>query len=537
MFDPTGRHEGLETARAAEGWSISRFSPPSRLHGANGIRTGADGRIYVAQVPGSKISAIDPDSGRIETICAINGPVTAPDDLVFDDAGNMFVTEITLGRVGMVAKDGSYRVVSGDVPVANPITMHQGRLIVGECFYGGRIMEIDVSTGAQRIILADAPMPNAFSVGADGFLYAPMMAVNEIWRIDLATGAHTVVAGELGVPDSVKFDSKGRIVSTQSASGEVLRIDVQSGAREVLAAIAPGLDNCTFVGERLFVSSISGQVNEILPGGALRSLVHDGLQWPMGLALAEDGALFVADGAYSYLYQANGQSGKMERQSLGFFFTPGHPGFARGVAADGLGRWLVSTANGQVMRWTPANMTSEVVSEGHGLLFGVARTDSGAAVFADAATGRVLCAAGGETQVLAEGLDRPMGIAIAPDGAVLAGEAAAGRLVRITAGGKDTLVDGLAEPQGIAIAGGRVLVLDVGSRELLSFAIDGSDRQVLASGLPVKAPPGITPKLLGGVGTMSGPMQPFAGIAIAADGTVYIAGDADGSVVALRPAD
>lgn len=529
MIDPTGRHEGLETARTADGWNLSRLSPPSRLHGANGIRTGADGRIYVAQVPGSKISAIDPDSGAIQTISAINGPVTAPDDLVFDDAGNMFVTEITLGRVSMLGADGSYRVISGDVPVANPITMHQGRLIAGECFYGGRIMEIDISTGAQRIILADAPMPNAFSVGADGFLYAPMMAVNEIWRIDLATGAHTVVAGELGVPDSVKFDSRGRIVSTQSASGQVLRIDPQTGTREVLATVAPGLDNCTFVGDRLFVSSISGQVNEVLAGGGLRPLVHDGLQWPMGLAIADDGSLFVADGAYSYLYQSDGT-----RRSLGFFFDPGHPGFARGVAADGPGRFLVTTANGQVMRWTPAELVSEVVSEGHGLLFGVARAADGAAVFACGATGRVLSAAGGETQVLAEGLDRPMGVAALPDGALLVGEAAAGRVTRITAGGSDTLADGLSEPHGIAVADGRVLVLDVGTRELLSFDLAGGDRQVLASGLPVKAPPGITPKILGGVGTMSGPMEPFAGIAAAPDGTIYIAGDADGSVLALR---
>jgi hypothetical protein len=81
-----------------------------------------------------------------------------------------------------------------------------------------------------------------------------------------------------------------------------------------------------------------------------------------------------------------------------------------------------------------------------------------------------------------------------------------------------------------------VLVLDTGSRELLSFAPDGGGRQVLASGLPLKAPPGVTPRLLGAVGTMSGPMEPFAGIAVAGDGTVYIAGDAEGSVLALRPA-
>ena len=268
----------------------------------------------------------------------------------------------------------------------------------------------------------------------------------------------------------------------------------------------------------------------MLPGGALRNLVHDGLQWPMGLALADDGALFVADGAYSYLYQADGS-----RRSLGFFFDPGHPGFARGVAADGPGRFLVTTANGQVTRWTPAEQASEVVSEGHSLLMGVARAADGAAVFACAATGRVLRAAGGETEVLAEGLDRPMGVAIAPDGAVLAGEAGAGRVVRITFGGQDTLVDGLAEPHGLAVAGGRLLVLDVGTRELLSFDLAGGDRRVLASGLPVKAPPGVVPKRLGGVGTMSGPMEPFAGLAAAGDGTLFIAGDADGSVLALRP--
>jgi hypothetical protein len=33
----------------------------------------------------------------------------------------------------------------------------------------------------------------------------------------------------------------------------------------------------------------------------------------------------------------------------------------------------------------------------------------------------------------------------------------------------------------------------------------------------------------------SGPQGPFAGIACAADGTLYISADAEGSVLALRP--
>ncbi len=62
----------------------------------------------------------------------------------------------------------------------------------------------------------------------------------------------------------MKFDSAGCIVSTQVHSGQVLRIDPRTGERTVLATLNPGLDNLTFVGERLFVSNFTGEITEIL---------------------------------------------------------------------------------------------------------------------------------------------------------------------------------------------------------------------------------------------------------------------------------
>ena len=47
------------SANVAEGWRLERLTAPSRLFGANGLRTGPDGRIYIAQVTGSQISALD----------------------------------------------------------------------------------------------------------------------------------------------------------------------------------------------------------------------------------------------------------------------------------------------------------------------------------------------------------------------------------------------------------------------------------------------------------------------------------------------
>ncbi|MBH0114650.1 SMP-30/gluconolactonase/LRE family protein [Novosphingobium sp. YJ-S2-02] len=515
-------------ATAAPGWRIERASPPSRLFGANGLRTGADGRIYVAQVAGSAVTALDPDSGAATPICPIDGPITAPDDIAFDSAGNLYATEITLGRVSMLTPSGEYRVVHGDMPVANPITVHQDRLFAGECRMGGRIFELDPAGGQHRQILADVPMPNAFSIGPDGMLYMPIMATNEIWRVDPAGGKPEVIAGDLGVPDSVKFDAKGRIVSTQVASGEVLRIDPVSGAREVLARLAPGLDNCTFVGERLFVSSIPGEVTEILPEGATRSLVGRGLQWPMGLALAGDGSLFVADGGFTYTLPSEGPLAL-----AGFLFSPGFPGFVRGVAHAGENVWVTTNSMGAVMRWDIAAGESTPLSTGHEVLYGVAVGEGDAVAFADGAAGRVLALGNGEAEVLAEGLATPMGVAIASDGSVYASESGGGRVVRCAGSRAETVLDGLGKPQGIAVAGQRLFVVDVERKELVTCDLSGGNRAVIASGLPVKAPPGVRPKLLGGVGDMSGPMVPFCGLAVAGDGTVYVSGDAEGSVLKI----
>jgi sugar lactone lactonase YvrE len=243
----SGRYQATRPVGLASGWVVTRLTQPSRLFGANGLRTGPDGRIYVAQVSGSQISAIDVNSGVIEAISPMGGDIVGPDDLVFDDEGNLYATEITEGRVSVRAPNGATRVLQGEMPVANPITFHDGHLIAGECRMGGRIMELDRNGGAPRMILDNVPMPNAFSVGPDGKLYIPIMGTNEIWRVSLAGGAPEKVAADLGVPDSVKFDSQGFIISTQVHSGQVLRINPSNGERTVLANLSPGLDNSTFV--------------------------------------------------------------------------------------------------------------------------------------------------------------------------------------------------------------------------------------------------------------------------------------------------
>lgn len=531
MLKAQGRNAAGKATRVAEGWAIHRLAPASRLFGANGMRTGADGRIYVAQVAGSQISAVDPDTGEVEVISPMGGPIVGPDDLTFDEHGNLYATEITEGRVTMLSPNGESRVILGDTPVANPITYHQGRLISGECRVGGRVMELDRDGGAPRIILDNVPMPNAFEVGPDGKLYMPIMGTNEIWRVSLDGGEPEVVATDLGLPDSVKFDPQGFIVSTQVASGQVLRVDPRTGEKSILADIAPGLDNCTFVGDRLFISRITGQLDEIVEPGKLRSVIPSGLQWPLDVAIGADGVLFIVDGGFTYSLR-EGEAMKLE----GMLFTPNFPGYSRGADVAASGEFVLTTANGEVTRWLPASAESEVLTSGYDQLMAVQIAPNGAIVFAEYGTGRVHSLEGGTASVLASGLAQPKGVAIGADGAIYVSEAAGGRVVKLSGGRAETVLDSLDKPEGIAVCGEKLFVLDIGTKELIEYDLSGKTRQTIASGLPVGAPEGANPTPLGGVGDMCGPMGNFTGIDVAADGTIYVCGDLEGSVLVLRKA-
>jgi len=532
----TSRAIATQQPSIADGWRLERVTAPSRLFGANGLRTGPDGRVYIAQVTGSQISALDTRTGELGTVSPKGGDIVAPDDVAFDSRGNLYATEVMDGRVSVLDPAGRTRVLRDDLPSANGITVHQDRLFVGECREGGRLMELDPATGALRVILENVPSPNAMEFGPDGLLYFPVLGANAIWRMDPDGGEPECVASDLGVPDAVKFDPQGFIVSTQVASGQVLRIDPRTGERRVLAQLSPGLDNCTFVDDRLLVSNFTGQITEISPDGATTTVLPGGLNWPLDLTVDDGGQLYIADGTFLYAapYPASADG---QLQTVGMLFSPGYPGFVRGVASSGPGELIVTTSGGQVSRYRPAAGETDVLADGFDQLYGVALGPEGV-VFAELGTGRLLSWRSGHVATLATGLRDPVGVAVDAGGALVA-ESGAGRVVRVTGASADTVevvAADLHRPQGICIHDGVLDIVDAGAGAVIRVDLNDGSRRTIASGLPIGPPPGVVPKPLKGMPPFSGPQGPFAGITAGHDGTLYVSADGDGSILALRPA-
>src|SRR6185312_10033317 len=102
-----------------------------------------------------------------------------------------------------------------------------------------------------------------------------------------------------------------------------------------------------------------------------------GLNWPLDLAVGDDGDLYIADGTYLYVVRPDGSL-----QTVGMLFSPGYPGFVRGLAPAGNGEFVVTTSGGQVTRYRPAASESDVLADGFDQLYGIAIGPAGV-VFAE----------------------------------------------------------------------------------------------------------------------------------------------------------
>lgn len=517
----------------ASGWRIERVAGPSPLFGANGMRFGPDGRLFVAQAFGSQVSAIDVSSGVCEPVVPVGGEIVAPDDLAFDSRGILYATEVMSARVSARFPDGSTRVVAHDVPSANGITVERDRIFMDEFRPEGRLFELFPDGRAPRQIARGLPMPNALALGPDGHLYFPAVAAGEVWRVPVEGGLPERFVDGLDHPTAVKFDSRGRLHAVQAGSGEVTRIDLPGRSKTRLAKVRPGIDNFAFSADgRLFLSHfVDGGVAEITADGAERAIVAPGFIGPMGIAVDSDGRVFVADGLSVAVIDADGSCSR-----AGHLLQAGFPGFVRGIAFSPKGVLHLTNSAGDVVTYRPGR-AAESLATRLGELYGIAISLDGAVLVADAAEGKVVrIDPDGGTSVFAKGLSRPKGVAVGSDGAVFVAESGKGRVVRVD-GESTPVIDGLGDPHGLALQAGVLHVVDRARKSLVGFSLERREAKTFATDLPVGEAPGVVPAELPGLpGMIPGPIGTFTGVAAGLDGSIYVAADGEGSVIRVSRA-
>src|SRR5260370_405633 len=211
-------------------------------------------------------------------------------------------------------------------------------------------------------------------VGPAGRLYVAQAFGSQVSAIDIASGAVTTISrigGPIVGPDDLAFDSRGTLYLTEVMSERVCARSPNGDVR-IIADNVPGANGITAWHDRLFMDECrhDGRLFELFPDGRAprqladklplpnalsvgpdgseRRLVGPGFLGPMGLAVADDGTIYAADGISMAAVAADGTAHR-----VGMLFDGQFPGFVRGVARGANGTLVVTTSAGDVTSYHP----------------------------------------------------------------------------------------------------------------------------------------------------------------------------------------
>lgn len=513
---------GMASIVIESGFVIEQIVEGSGFHTVNGVAFGPDGRLFAASVAGESIFALDLATGAIESV--VGPPTGEADDLAFSPGGDMVWTAFLEGVVRMKSVDGQIKDLASGLPGVNSIafTRDGKRLFVGQVFMGDSMWEIDLAgIAAPRLVVGNTGGINACQFGPDGMIYGPSWDRGQVVRIHPETGETTVLADGFKKPGAVRFDLQDRLFVLDDQTGEIFALEETGGNwnRRLIVQLPSATDNMVIGPNGFFyVSNMSDNaIHEVDPTtGNSRAIVEGKLGFPRAIAVSssDDGDLLhIADtGAYRTVNPKT-----KEVQDI-----------ARAVATDLKFPSSVSVHKTSVLLTCELfgaiqifDLQGKLIREVSGLKMPGAsiECDDGAIVVTEPLAGRVLRVLGDQKEVLAEGLQLPDALAGASDGSVYVAESTSGRLLRIGLTNRKVSVvaENLGSIRAIATTPtGSIAVLNAdGGRLVLLDPATGSITPV-ARNLPV--------------GHLTQPYYRSGGVAVGADGTIYIAADSENAL-------
>ena len=272
------------------------------IHGSNGLVMDNDDNLVIASIESKAVFVMDTKTGKV--IKTYKHPlITGPDDVTVAKDGSIYYTDFYSGNIGKISSTGEVSVLVNLGQWVNSIRLNpdETKLYVGHCIGDDRMTEIDLVTNKTRVIAEKAGWPNSMSFGPDGKLYSPLNTTGEFVRWNLQTGEREVVFRVPTPPSSVKFDSQGRMLVTEFITGTVSRHDFKTRTTKVIGKnLTIGLDNVAVDKQgRLFIASNHfGGIQELFEDGSVKELAPTGLLIPSGITIVNSPAgeeLAVAD--------------------------------------------------------------------------------------------------------------------------------------------------------------------------------------------------------------------------------------------------
>lgn len=337
--------------------------PPRKIlegmGGLNGFDFGPDGLLYGPLWFKGQVAKVDVDSGALTVVA--DGFET-PAAVNFDSKGNLWVLDTKAGTIYKVdVKTGAKTLISRLQTAMDNLAFDSADRMFVTVMANNAIYEVDTTTGDARMVKGGAlSVPcdiDVFSAGGTDTLYLSDLfalrsingatgevtdiarnyadeidlpiniSVNEkhilvcswfsgsVQMLDRATGKSIVLAHDFVAPVDVLEMPNGDWLVLQSGGRNLLRVSgPDKTTREVIAEGLTGAVAMVAAGDKAVYATLAskGRVVRVdLSSGKVKEIVRD-LALPEGIAIADDGALVVAEVKAKRLIKINPKNGKIE---------------------------------------------------------------------------------------------------------------------------------------------------------------------------------------------------------------------------------
>ena len=534
----------------AKGYQATAVVKGTRLRGSNGMNFDDEGRLLVGHLLSSHVSRINVDTGEIEILFDHERGVRGPDDLTTDGKGTIWTSNMTgLGgeSVFRMDKDGKVSAIYSGILATNGIQYNRrtGRLFVDQAFVGGGIYELDPKgEKPARLVSSEFPLTNSMDFDLDNNLIVVVSGGNPGVRvINPDTGKSSTLGIDIPRFGAVKVGRNGDIFAT--GGNAVYKVTADRKQVITLFKGEAYFDNLAVSPEgRVFAASmIDATIYEIATDGSgtiKQMLSPKGLPNISSLAaLGND--VYLAD--THVLRKINLQTGELTSMvGLSTGKGSGDTGFLVGYVHEGPGGLLyainsigfpVASLNAlPVYTVDPNTLDIRKITrnpfQGLHLPTAIYANHSDAFIYAtEFIDGKIEAIPVNDDQIkrktVATNLSGPNGIVKKGDKLYVA-ESLGQRIsvIDLTNGRQDVLLSGgVGRPSAIDMdKDGNLLVLDSEGRRLLKINPDNAAMSVIADNLP------IYPNIFANWPVVQVPN----GLAVTADGAIYVGGNTDGSV-------
>lgn len=502
---------------------------PSSFHGVHGLAIDAQGRLLAGTVVGDEMWEVDRTTGAAKVF--IPAPQGEADDIAIGPKGELAWTSFTQGIIRYRENDSApIQELAKDLPGINSIAFDKktGKLYAAQVFMGDALWEIDVAAkNPPRLIKKDLGGFNGFDVGPDGRLYGPLWFKGQAVKINPANGNVTVLNNQFKIPAAANLDTKLNLWVLDTQLGTLSKIELANAKRTEFKTLASSLDNLAIAPDgMIYVSNMAdNSITSISPTtGETKTLLGGKLAVPTGIKLDGD-TLYVADVfAFRAVDTKSGDVRDIYRAYASHIEDPGAVGLGSKLIA--LSSWFTGT----VQLLDRATQKEVEMLHGFKAPADAIPQDDGSLLVLEIGTGSLVKASGDkyvDRVAIAKELVGPNQMVQGKDGAIYVTESN-GKLTRIelSTGAKTTVAEGLQMPEGLSeTPWGTFVVAETVAKRLTEVDAKTGAKNVIAENLPIGLPgrAGMPPAYLA------------TGVAVAADGTIYVTADLNNSLLKLKP--